>query len=107
MVRGSKHIDKLNGYWRKRLQCENDTVDRILQMGLLPADCDRSPVELVAACSLMIAKNPIHEVLHSIDFYSNECGAPGFDEIFFRSSKSPFVTLSLQDCGHMPESYAR
>ena len=95
MVRQSRLINKLNGYWLKRLQGRRDLVERIRQIGLLPVNCERSPVELVAACSLMIAKKPIHEVLKSIELYSIECDAAGFDEAFFQELHSTLRDFEL------------
>jgi hypothetical protein len=95
MVRQSRLIKKLKEYWRKRLQGAGDLVERIFQMGLLPVDCDRSTVGLVAACSLLTAKIPIHEVLKSIERYSIECDDGGFDEAFFQELHSTLRDFEL------------
>ncbi|OGO21016.1 MAG: hypothetical protein A2Z14_12690 [Chloroflexi bacterium RBG_16_48_8] len=84
MARHSRLLNELNRYWNEKLEGRGDLVERLTERDVLPQECSSSPVELVAACSLLTARKPIHEVLKSVACFSPECDAPGFDDDFFQ-----------------------
>jgi hypothetical protein len=88
-------LNKLIEYWEKRLQDRSDVIERIMQAGILAVRCDSSALELIAACSLLTGKKPIHEVLKSIELYSIEYDLPGFDNVFFQELQSTLHEFEL------------
>jgi len=95
MVGQSRLINTLQGHWKRKLGGRDEWIEQILQMGMIPFGSENSPIELVAACSLLAAKKPLHEVIDSIERYSTDSVAPGFDGAFFQELQSTLKELEL------------
>jgi hypothetical protein len=93
MSRESRYLAKLKRYWTLKLDRRSEIVNRFAQGGFNPGDCTLPNLELVAACSLMIAHKPIHEVLASIEILTNECIDPIFTDEFFTQYQAEIQAL--------------
>ena len=83
MTKQSRLFMKLKKYWATKLESHPDEIDRLLERSFRPTDCTKSPLELVAASSLLAARKPIHKVIESIKFYSLECETPALGADYF------------------------
>ena len=83
MAKESRSISKLKRLWTLKLDGHSDFVDRFALGSFHPGDSSLPTTELVAACSLMAAYKPIHEILESIELLANECVVPIFTDEFF------------------------
>jgi hypothetical protein len=83
MTKQSRLLMKLKRYWAAKLENHPDAIDQLSKRGFLPTDCSISPLELVAVCSLLTERKPIHEVIESIMIYTVECISPAFTSDYF------------------------
>jgi hypothetical protein len=95
MAGQSRLINTLQDHWKKKLEGREEWMEQILQTGGIPFTSENSPTELVAACSLLAARKPLHEVILSIERYSTESVTPGFDQVFFQELQSTLKELEL------------